>query len=232
MLAYVSKLDFLLWVALPYAVITIFILGHIYRYLTDGFSWTSKSSELLEKNMLRIGSMAFHYGILMVLIGHFIGLIIPKSWHEAFGLNDHLYHLIAVVGGLLSGFFALFGLIVLTYRRFSVKRVLAASSLGDKVVLGVLLLVVILGLLATLSNIGGQFDYRTTIAPWLRGILTLRPDPTLMQDVPVLFKLHILAVMLLLAIWPFTRLVHVLSVPIAFIWRTPIIFRQRCPERD
>jgi nitrate reductase gamma subunit len=232
MLVNADKLDFLLWVAVPYAVITIFILGHIYRYLTDGFSWTSKSSELLEKKLLRFGSMPFHYGILLVLLGHFIGLIIPKSWHEAVGLNDHLYHLIALIGGLFAGFITLVGLLILTYRRFVIKRIFATSSFGDKLVLWILLLVVVLGLLATLSNIGGQFDYRTTVAPWLRGILTLRPDPSLMADVPLIFKLHILAVMLLLAVWPFTRLVHVLSIPIAFIWRSPIIFRQRCPERD
>lgn len=224
--------DYLFWVALPYAVLAIFVLGHIYRYITDPMSWTSKSSELLEKKLLRFGSMPFHYGIILVLAGHVIGLLIPKAVHEALGLSDHVYHIIAVIGGLFAGFLTLLGLIVLTYRRFAIKRVLANSSAGDIVVLVLLLLVVLAGLTATLSNIDGSFDYRENIAPWLRGILTLRPDPTLMVDVPIIFKLHIFLVMLLFAVWPFTRLVHVLSFPVVYIWRSYIVFRRRCGDMN
>ncbi len=224
--------DYLFWVALPYAVLAIFILGHIYRYVTDPMSWTSKSSELLEKKLLRFGSMPFHYGIILVLAGHVIGLLIPKGVHEALGLSDHVYHIIAVVGGLFAGFLTLLGLLVLTYRRFAIKRVLANSSAGDIVVLVLLLFVVLAGLTATLSNIDGSFDYRESIGPWLRGILTLRPDPTLMVNVPIIFKLHIFLVMLLFAVWPFTRLVHVLSFPVVYIWRSYIVFRRRCGDMN
>ncbi|HIC09363.1 MAG TPA: respiratory nitrate reductase subunit gamma [Aquificales bacterium] len=230
--AQVGITDYLFWVALPYAVLAIFVLGHIYRYITDPMSWTSKSSELLEKKLLRFGSMPFHYGIILVLAGHVIGLLIPKAVHEALGLSDHVYHIIAVIGGLFAGFLTLLGLIVLTYRRFAIKRVLANSSAGDIVVLVLLLLVVLAGLTATLSNIDGSFDYRENIAPWLRGILTLRPDPTLMVDVPIIFKLHIFLVMLLFAVWPFTRLVHVLSFPVVYIWRSYIVFRRRCGDMN
>ena len=230
--AQVGITDYLFWVALPYAVLAIFVLGHIYRYITDPMSWTSKSSELLEKKLLRFGSMPFHYGIILVLAGHVIGLLIPKAVHEAFGLSDYVYHIIAVIGGLFAGFLTLLGLIVLTYRRFAIKRVLANSSAGDIVVLVLLLLVVLAGLTATLSNIDGSFDYRENIAPWLRGILTLRPDPTLMVDVPIIFKLHIFLVMLLFAVWPFTRLVHVLSFPVVYLWRSYIVFRRRCGDMN
>jgi len=226
----VGVVDYLFWVAIPYAVMAIFILGHVYRYVTDPMSWTSKSSELLEKKLLRFGSMPFHYGILLVLAGHFVGLIIPKAVHEALGLNEHVYHIIAVIGGLFGGLLTLLGLLVLTYRRFAVKRVLANSSAGDVVVLVLLLLVVLAGLSATIYNIDGHFDYRESIAPWLRGLLTLRPDPTLMVNVPIIFKLHIFLVMLLLAVWPFTRLVHVLSFPIVYIWRSYVVFRRRCGD--
>ncbi len=222
--------DIWLWAILPYVVITIFIGGHIYRYLRDGFSWTTKSSEILEKKSLRWGNMLFHYGLLFVLLGHFIGLIIPKSWHEALGLNEHTYHLIALLGGIPAGLITLIGLLILIGRRGYVKRVFVNTTFGDWVVLFVLLGVVVFGLLATLCNIPGHFDYRESIAPWLRGILTFRPDPYLMLNVPFVFKLHIVFVMLLLAIWPFTRLVHVLSFPIVFIWRSPIVMRQRCGD--
>ena len=224
--------DILLWVALPYVAVTIFVVGHIYRYLRDGITWTSKSSELLEKKWLRVGSMLFHYGVILVLAGHFIGLIIPKSWHEALGHNEHTYHLIAVLAGIPAGLITLAGLLILIFRRGYVKRVFATTSFSDWLVLFILLGVVTFGLLSTLSNVGGGFDYRDNIAPWLRGILTLRPDPYLMLNVPLLFKIHIVFVMLLIAVWPFTRLVHVLSLPIAFIWRPPIPMRQRCGDMD
>jgi nitrate reductase gamma subunit len=232
MVSSVSTLDIFLWAVLPYVAITLFVVGHIYRYLRDGITWTSQSSEILEKNWLRWGSMLFHYGVILVLAGHFIGLIIPKSWHEAMGLSEGSYHLIAVLAGIPAGLITLVGLLILIARRSSIRRVLAITSFSDWVVLFVLLGTVIFGLLSTLSNIGGGFDYRENIAPWLRGILTLRPEPNLMAQVPMLFKIHIIFVMLLVAIWPFTRLVHVLSLPISFIWRNPIPMRQRCGDTD
>ncbi len=228
----VTVLDIFLWAVLPYIAITLFVVGHIYRYLRDGVSWTSKSSEILEKKWLRAGSMLFHYGLILVLAGHFIGLIIPKSWHEALGLNESTYHLIAILAGIPAGLITLAGLLILIARRGYIKRIFAITSTSDWIVLLLLLGVVTFGLLSTLSNIGGGFDYRENIAPWLRGILTLRPDPYLMLNVPFLFKVHIVFVMLLIAIWPFTRLVHVLSLPIAFIWRSPIPMRQRCGDMD
>ncbi len=224
--------DILLWVAFPYIALTIFVVGHIYRYLRDGITWTTKSSELLEKKTLRWGSMLFHYWLLVVLGGHFIGLLIPKSVHEALGLGEHAYHTIAFWLGLPAGLLAFVGLLILIWRRAYFKRVLAITTPSDWVVLGILFFVMLFGILATLSNYNGSFEYRDTIAPWLRGILTLSPDPSLMVDVPLLFKLHILLVMLLIAVWPFTRLVHVLSFPIVFIWRSPIVMRQRCGDMD
>jgi len=227
--AKLSVLDYMLWVGMPYAVLAIFIVGHIYRYLRDGITWTSKSSELLEKKMLRAGSMLFHYAIILVLLGHVVGLLLPKGFHQIF-LSDEAYHKLAVLLGLPAGLAALAALGILIYRRMSVKRVAAATDPDDWLVLSVLGLVVVFGVLATLSNVSGHFDYRENIGPWLRGILTLRPDPALMAEVPLLFKIHVFFAMLLFAIWPFTRLVHVLSLPIAFIWRSPIPMRRRCGD--
>src|SRR4051794_38487954 len=92
-----------LWVVLPYIVLTIFIGGHIYRYQYDQFGWTSKSSELLEKKYLRLGSNLFHFGIIFVFGGHVMGLLVPIEVYEALVVTEHQYHNIALIGGIPAG---------------------------------------------------------------------------------------------------------------------------------
>lgn len=113
----------ILWVILPYIVITIFIGGHIYRYQHDQFGWTAKSSEMLEKKKLALGSSLFHWGIFFVIGGHVMGILIPESLYEALGVSEHMYHKIAIGFGLPAGIAALSGLLILTYRRFTDKRI-------------------------------------------------------------------------------------------------------------
>jgi len=222
-----------LWVVLPYIVITLFIGGHIYRYQYDQFGWTSKSSELLEKKLLRIGSTLFHFGIIFVFGGHVMGLLIPIEVYESLGVNEHQYHSIALIGGLPAGLAATIGILILCYRRITVKRLVATSSKGDWISLVFLAIVILSGMSATLFNIDSNgFDYRTTIGPWLRGILTFRPDSSLLLDVPIWFKVHMLAVLGLFAAWPFTRLVHVFSVPLRYLSRSYVIYRKRGTKHE
>ncbi len=58
-----SNLDIFFWLVFPYISLTIFVLGHIYRYNTDQFGWTAKSSQFLEQKRLRIGSTLFTTGL-------------------------------------------------------------------------------------------------------------------------------------------------------------------------
>ncbi len=221
-----------LWVVLPYIVLTIFIGGHIYRYHYDQFGWTTKSSQLLEKKILLIGSNLFHWGILFVFGGHVMGLLIPIEFYEALGINEHQYHTIALVGGIPAGFMAAIGILMLTYRRMTVRRIFATSTKGDWVSLFFLIIVILSGLSSTLLNIDSHgFDYRTTIGPWLRGILTFNADPSLMANVPIWFKIHIIAVYGIFAAWPFTRLVHVFSAPLRYLSRSYVIYRKREPKQ-
>ena len=214
------------WVIFPYIAITIFFIGNAYRYLTDQYSWTSKSSEILEKDTLRTASMLFHYGIILAFIGHIIGIVIPKSWTEELGISEGAYHMLALVGGTLAGVMVVLGLILFIYRRLTNPRVKAITTTMDWVVLILLLAITSLGLINTLSV---QYDYRETVAPWFRSLWTFTPDFTLMEDVPFLLKLHIFLAFVLVAIFPFTRLVHILSIPFSYIFRKPIIYRERCP---
>lgn len=220
-----------LWVVLPYIVLTIFVGGHIYRYQRDQLGWTSKSSELLEKKWLRVGSNLFHWGIIFVFFGHVMGLLIPVGVYEAMGVSEQQYHLIALIGGIPAGIAAAIGIVILCYRRISVRRLIATSSTGDWISLIFLTIVILSGISATFLNINPKgFDYRTTIGPWLRGILTFRANAGLMSSVPVWFKIHILAVLGVFAVWPFTRLVHVFSVPLRYLNRSYVIYRKRSPK--
>ncbi|MGG3018919.1 respiratory nitrate reductase subunit gamma [Geobacillus stearothermophilus] len=221
-----------LWVIVPYLALVLFVAGHIWRYQHDQFGWTSKSSELLEKRQLCLGSLLFHWGILFVLVGHVMGILIPEPFYEALGVTEEMYHALALAGGIPAGLAAFVGLVILFRRRLTVKRVRTTSSTGDWVALGFLLVVIASGLSSTFLNIDSHgFDYRTTIGPWFRGLLTFRPNPAYMEAVPIWFQIHILAAFGLFAVWPFTRLVHVFSFPLRYLQRSYVVYRKRIPKQ-
>jgi nitrate reductase gamma subunit len=225
-------LEQFLWVILPYLVLTIFIGGHIWRYQYDQFGWTSKSSEVLEKRQLRLGSLLFHWGILFVFFGHVMGILIPEPVYETLGISEEAYHLIALVGGIPAGLAALIGLIILIRRRLTVKRVRVTSSRGDWVALFFLAMAILTGLSSTMLNIDSNgFDYRTTIGPWFRSVLMFRPNPAYMEQVPIWFKFHIIAALGIFAVWPFTRLVHVFSLPLRYLRRSYVVYRKHMPKQ-
>lgn len=224
-----DKFNLLIYGAIPYAVIAIFVVGHYYRFKTAPYSWTTRSSQLLERDWLKRGVIIFHLGILMVIGGHVLGLIIPESLTNALGVTEDMYHLVAVVMGTISGLLVTVGLLILATRRVGNERVRAASIARDYIVVAMLLLVIATGMINTVGHqlLGEAYNYRETVSPWFRSILMLQPDPALMKGVPLSFQLHAILAMALFAIWPFTRLVHAWSVPIAYIFRPYIIFRRR-----
>ncbi|OAB45300.1 respiratory nitrate reductase subunit gamma [Paenibacillus glacialis] len=223
-----NMFDQFLWVIFPFACIVVFIVGHILRYRNDQFNWTAKSSEFVEKKQLRIGSMMFHLGVMPVIAGHISGLAIPKSWMHALGVDDHMYHLGAIYIGSLFGFLTLGGMIILTTRRLSIKNVRKLSSVSDIIVNILLLFIVFMGLYSTIVTnvVEPSFDYRETVSIWFRGLFTLQPDASLMLNVPLSFKIHILSGFAILGLWPFTRLVHVWSVPLNYVGRSYILYRK------
>ncbi len=219
----------LLWVVLPYVSLAVFVLGHLWRYRYDKFGWTTRSSQLYERRLLRIGSPLFHFGILVVLLGHIGGLLIPESWTDAAGVSEHTYHVVAVVLGTIAGICTLGGVAILIYRRRTVGPVFSATTRNDKAMYLSLTLTIVLGLAATVAAniVGGGYNYRETISPWFRSIFYLQPDPDLMTGTPVLFQLHALSALLLFAAWPFTRLVHMLTAPLGYLTRPYIVYRSR-----
>ncbi|KKK33384.1 nitrate reductase [Salinicoccus sediminis] len=221
-------LDQFLWVIFPYLAIATFVIGHIFRYRYDQFSWTAKSSEFIEQKQLKWGSLLFHLGVIPVFFGHVVGLLVPAAWLSAIGVDDHLYHLGAVYVGSIFGIMTLVGMFLLTYRRLSKPSVLKLSSASDITVNLLLLFIVFIGCYATLvtNTTTPDFDYRATISVWIRGLLMLRPEAALMETVPLTFKLHVLAGFAIFMMWPFTRLVHVWSVPLNYGTRSYILYRK------
>ncbi|MDO5375472.1 MAG: respiratory nitrate reductase subunit gamma [Staphylococcus rostri] len=217
-----------LWVIFPYLCLAIFIIGHIARYKFDQFSWTAKSSEFIEKKQLKWGSLLCHLGIIPVFFGHVVGLLIPAHWMESIGVNNHLYHIGAVYIGSIFGIITLIGMFLLTARRVTKQNVRRLSSASDIFVNFLLLAIVFVGCYATLVTNATvpEFDYRQTISIWFRGLFMLSPDASLMMNVPLAFKMHILLGFTIMACWPFTRLVHVWSVPLTYASRSYIIYRK------
>ena len=216
------------WVIYPYLCLAIFVIGHIARYKYDQFSWTAKSSEMIEKKQLKWGSLLFHLGIIPVFFGHVVGLLIPANWLEAIGVNSHMCHIGAVYIGSVFGIITLIGMLLLTLRRLSIKNVRRLSSFSDIFVNLVLLIILIMGCYSTLvtNAIQPEFDYRQTIAIWFRHLFMFSPNADLMLNVPWSFKLHILLGFTVFACWPFTRLVHVWSVPLSYMNRRYIVYRK------
>jgi nitrate reductase gamma subunit len=223
--------DFL-WVIVPYLCLATFVVGHVWRYRYDKFGWTTRSSQLYEDRLLRLGSPLFHFGMLGVVVGHVVGLMIPKSWTEAVGVSQHTYHLAAVVGGMIAGIMAVVGLAILIYRRRTVGPVFSATTNMDKVMYAVLAVVILLGIWNTLASSafqfgGEEYDYREGVSVWFRQFWTFHPEPELMAAAPLGFQLHLLGACVLFALWPFTRLVHVFSAPVGYLTRPYIVYRSR-----
>ncbi|NGN64398.1 respiratory nitrate reductase subunit gamma [Streptomyces sp. A7024] len=222
----------LLWGILPYVILVLLIGGLIWRYRYDKFGWTTRSSQLYESKLLRWASPAFHYGILFVLAGHVMGLLIPESWTDKLGVNEHAYHLMSLIGGTAAGVLTVAGIVLLIYRRRTTGPVFLATTRNDKLMYLVLLAAIVLGMVAKLTHASGEgYNYRHTISPWLRSIFTLQPKTELMVGVPVLYQIHVVVGLALIALVPFSRLVHMFSAPLQYLFRPYIVYRSRDTER-
>lgn len=214
-----------LWVVLPYIAITVCVGGHVWRYRTDKFGWTARSSQLHEQRLLRIGSPLFHFGILITALGHAGGLLVPAGVTRWLGVSDGLYKFGAFALGGLAGVATVAGLLILIYRRLTVRAVARSGAVGDTLMYTLLGGTIFLGLVITLT--GGGHDYRVTVAPWFRSIFALEPDIAAIESAPFGFQLHALVAWTLIACWPFTRLVHAFSLPLGYLTRPYVVYRSR-----
>ena len=221
--------DVFWWVILPYVAITVFVVGIVWRYRTDQFGWTSRSTELFERRLLGIGGPLFHYGALAAIAGHVIGILVPESFTESLGISEGAYKDFSTGAGTIAAVATLAGFGLLLYRRMTVKRVRVTTTRVDMLTYGLLTALIVLGSFQTIgiNLVGGGYDYRADVAPWFRSILRLDPDPDLMNGVDGAYQVHATLAWLLYMLWPFSRLVHAFSIPFQYLGRPWILYRSR-----
>jgi nitrate reductase gamma subunit len=210
-------LDTVLFVVFPYVAVVLAVAGSVYRYFSHRFSYSSLSSELLEKDWLFWGAVPWHYGIVPVLLIHLGGFAIPGVMAVIHGTPMRLY-LAELIGKLLA-FMALTGIVVLLLRRLSRSRIRVVTSAMDWVVLVLLLNQVFLGLWTALFYRWGAAWYIYTATPWVVSLATFQPQPQYVTALPWVPKLHFLNATLLIALFPFNRLVHLVTLPIPYLVR-------------
>ena len=222
-------MNFFLFQIFPYIAMAVFVIGSILRFDRDPYSWRSKSSQLLRRKQLIIGSVLFHLGILAIFAGHAVGLLTPIAVFDAIGISHGAKQMLAIVAGGIAGVFCFFGLVILLHRRLFDPRIKATTSFADITVLGLLLAQLCLGLFSitvSLHHLDGHEMVK--FMEWAQHIATFRGGADLfLIDVALVFKLHITLGLFIVFIWPFTRLVHVFSAPLGFVFRPYQIVRKR-----
>ncbi|MEO5560388.1 MAG: respiratory nitrate reductase subunit gamma [Dokdonella sp.] len=212
----------------PYIAIAVFFIGSWARFDRAMYTWRTGSSQLLSSRGMRIGSNLFHVGILAVLGGHLVGLLTPHWIYEVFITAPQKQLLAMVVGGVF-GVMCLVGLIILLVRRLTNPRVRATGTLGDTLILIALLLQLLLGLYSiVLSTHHLDGTVMIALAEWAQHIVTFRwGAASYVVGVSWVYKAHIFLGMTLFLIAPFTRLVHVWSIPVSYLWRPYQVVRKR-----
>lgn len=222
-------MDFFLFQIFPYIAIAVFALGSILRFDRDPYSWRSKSSQLLRRKQLIVGSILFHLGIITILLGHIVGLLTPIAVFDALGISHGFKQILAMTAGGIAGVFCFIGLIMLLHRRLADPRIRATSSFSDIAVLVLLLAQLCLGMY-TITESMKHLDGHEMVKfmEWAQHIATFRGGAhEYISDVAWVFKAHITLGMFILFVWPFTRLVHVFSAPVGFVFRPYQIVRKR-----
>lgn len=206
----------------PYIALAVLAVGSVIRYDREPYSWRAGSSQLLRRKQLMIGSVLFHVGVLVIFLGHVGGLLTPIAIWDALGVPHGAKQLLAMVAGGIAGAIAIIGATLLIHRRFFDARVRAASSFSDNLVILLLWLQLALGL-ATIPVSAQHLDGHEMVRfmEWAQGIFTFRAGASdLIRDVAPVFKLHLFLGLTILLIFPFTRLVHMLSAPVRYVWRS------------
>jgi len=224
-----QSLNMLLFGIYPYVAISIFLVGSLLRFDREQYTWRSGSSQLLRRRLLVVGSNCFHIGVLAILAGHFVGLLTPHAIVSGIGLSPGGHQLLAMGAGGVFGVVCFVGLTLLIYRRLTDPRIRATSSIMDITILLLLYAQLILGLstiFVSVQHLDGT--EMLLLSGWAQHLVTLRPDAaSLIAEVPLIYKLHILLGLTIFLVFPFSRLVHIWSAPVSYVGRRYQIVRRR-----
>ncbi|MCJ8169150.1 respiratory nitrate reductase subunit gamma [Atopomonas sediminilitoris] len=229
-----SNFNFLAFGVYPYIALAVCIIGSWARFDLSQYTWKASSSQLMsrtreEHRYMRIASNLFHVGVIFILAGHFVGLLMPEALYHSV-ISTANKQLLAMVSGGFFGILCLIGLVMLIKRRLTDDRVLASSSTSDIAILFVLLAQLVLGLLtivASTQHMDGSV--MVMLANWAQSIVTLQPVAAAdaILHAGVVYKLHVFLGLTLFVLFPFTRLVHIVSAPVWYLGRRYQIVRQK-----
>lgn len=218
-----------LFAALPYVAMVLFLVGTIHRYRNESFTYSSLSSQLLENKQHFWALVPFHYGILAVIAGHVIAFLIPRQVMLFSSRPLRLY--ILEVSALIFGITTLVGLVAIIMRRLTDARVRVVTSRADWILYALLLTQIFGGVYVAVFHRWGSSWFAASAAPYLWSLVKLNPDISVVAAMPFMVKLHIVNAWLVIAFFPFTRLVHILVVPNQYLWRKRQVVRwYRRPE--
>ena len=228
-LANLSWLQIFLFGVYPYIALTIAIIGTWVRFDLSQYSWKTGSSQMLRTKNMRLASNLFHVGIIVVLLGHLFGMLTPHFLYDRFISAGHK-QILAVVVGVIAGVFCWFGLVMLMWRRFMDDRISNTSSFSDKLILVLLFIQLNLGLISIFTSVKHLDGFTMmNLAGWAQDITILRPwqAAARIEQTDLIYQLHMALGITLIAIFPFTRLIHIISAPIWYLGRRYQIVRQK-----
>ncbi|HRH81956.1 MAG TPA: respiratory nitrate reductase subunit gamma [Thiobacillaceae bacterium] len=215
----------------PYLALATFILGSWIRFDHEQYTWKSDSSQLLSKQNMRFASNVFHIGMLGIIGGHMVGLLTPHAVFQAIGMSDMAHQGLAIYAGGIFGAMVILGGTMLWLRRLTNKRVRAASRWMDINILGWLVLTACVGFSTIFWSIehasNGDATVMLRLAEWVQSIVLLQPNPELLRGLDTVYKLHIFLGLSVFLFFPFTRLVHIFSAPVSYLFRAYQIVRAK-----
>ncbi|MBM3597946.1 MAG: respiratory nitrate reductase subunit gamma [Alphaproteobacteria bacterium] len=228
-----STLDYILFGLYPYIAISVFLVGSLVRFERGQYTWRSGSSQMLRATQLRWGSNLFHVGILFLFVGHFVGLLTPHWVYEHF-ISAPAKQMTAIVSGGIAGVACFIGLTMLLHRRLFDARIRATSSVMDVAVLIVLWVQLVLGLITlpySLQHSDGSV--MLLLSEWAQRIVTLQGGAAeLVAGLDWPYRLHLVLGITIFVLFPFSRLVHIWSAPVGYVFRSYQVVRRRAPARS
>ena len=222
-----SDFNTLLFGVYPYIALAICLIGSWARFDLSQYTWKTGSSQMLRPQGMRLASNLFHIGVIFILCGHFVGLLMPEALYHSF-ITSGQKQLVAMVSGGFFGILCLIGLVMLIQRRLTDPRIRATSSRSDIMILFVLLAQLLLGLgtvVASTQHLDGSV--MVMLGNWAQSVVTLQPleAAAAIAPVGVVYKLHVFLGLTLFVLFPFTRLVHIVSAPVWYLGRRYQIVR-------
>jgi nitrate reductase gamma subunit len=213
----------------PYLAGSVFLIGSWVRFERDQYSWKAGSSQMLSSREFRKANNLFHVGILLLFLGHLVGLLTPPALYHALGLSTQAKQIMAMLFGGIFGIMCFIGMTALVKRRLTDPRVRATSNTSDIFILLLIYVQLILGLLSIfVSAFHLDGSQMLLLAQWAQQIVTFNGDAAnALLGVNWLYKLHIFVGLTMFLVFPFTRLVHIWSAPIWYLGRRYQIVRQK-----